>query len=114
MRPSWSDATAGTVVASRDGVTLDLPVLKCGNCEELKLGVHAGALALAALCCAYNAAAWLVRREPHLAANTVLYAMLIAWEQQHVSRHMEAIRHPSDAVPSVAASEVSPPTPLAA
>jgi hypothetical protein len=75
-------------------VTLDLDVLKCGKCEELKLGVHAGALALAALCGAYNAAAWLVRREPHLAVNTVLYVLVIAWEQQHVANHMEAIRHP--------------------
>jgi hypothetical protein len=94
-------------------VTLDLPVLKCGNCEELKLGVHAGALAIAALCGAYNAAAWLVRREPHLAVNTVLYAMLIVWEQQHISHHMEAIRHPSDAH-ALARPDASPRTALAA
>jgi len=94
-------------------VTLDLPVLKCGNCEELKLGVHAGALAIAALCCAYNAAAWLVRREPHLAVNTVLYAMLIAWEQKHISHHMEAIRHPSDAQ-TRAGPDASQSTPMAA
>jgi hypothetical protein len=94
-------------------VILDLPVLKCGHCEKLKLGVHAGALAIAALCGAYNAAAWLVRREPHLAVNTVLYAMLIAWEQQHISHHMHAIRHPSDAQ-SVAGPEASPRTALAA
>ena len=90
-------------------MTLDLPVLKCGHCEELKLGVHAGALAIAALCGAYNAAAWLVRREPHLAVNTVLYAMLIAWEQKQISHHLEAIRHQSLAGPNA-----SPRTSLAA
>ena len=37
---------------------VDLKVLHCGNCEELKLGVHGSALALAVVMCAYNAAAW--------------------------------------------------------
>ena len=94
-------------------MTMDLEVLKCGNCEELKLGVHAGALALAALCGAYNAAAWLVRREPHLAVNALLYMTLVAWEQNHISHHMEAIRHPADS-DSFAGPEASPPTSLAA
>jgi hypothetical protein len=94
-------------------MTLDLDVLKCGKCEELKLGVHAGALVLAALCGAYNAAAWLVRREPHLAVNTVLYVMVIAWEQNNVANHMEAIRRPRDQK-VLTPREVSPPTPLAA
>ena len=43
-------------------MTMDLKVLKCGNCEELKLGVHGLTLGLAALCGVYNAAAWLSRR----------------------------------------------------
>jgi hypothetical protein len=75
-------------------MTMDLKVLKCGNCEELKLGVHALALGVAALCGAYNAAAWLSRRERHLAVNTVLYAALIAFEQQHVSHHIAELRKP--------------------
>ena len=73
---------------------MDLKVLKCGNCEELKLGVHALALGVAALCGAYNAAAWLSRRERHLAVNTLMYAALIAFEQQHVSHHIAEIRRP--------------------
>ena len=73
---------------------MDLKVLKCGNCEELKLGVHALALGVAALCGAYNAAAWLSRRERHLAINTVMYAALIAFEQQHVSHHIAELRRP--------------------
>jgi hypothetical protein len=84
----------GTPVAALDRMTMDLKVLKCGNCEELKLGVHALALGVAALCGAYNAAAWLSRRERHLAINTVLYAALIAFEQQHVSHHIAELRRP--------------------
>jgi hypothetical protein len=75
-------------------MTMDLKVLKCGNCEELKLGVHALALGVAALCGAYNAAAWLSRRERHLAINTVMYAALIAFEQQHVAHHIAELRRP--------------------
>jgi len=71
---------------------MDLNVLKCGNCEELKLGVHTLALAVAALCGAYNAAAWLSRRERHLAVNAVMYTALIAFEQQHVSHHIAELR----------------------
>ena len=93
-------------------MTIDLRVLKCGNCEELKLGVHALALGVAALCGVYNAAAWLSRRERHLAVNTVMYAALIAFEQQHVSHHIAELRRPPKApgatdtagVPEAAAS----------
>jgi hypothetical protein len=78
-------------------MTMHLKVLKCGNCEPLKLGVHALALGLAVVCGAYNAAAWLSRRERHLAINTVLYAALIAFEQQHVAHHIAEIRRPDTA-----------------
>src|SRR6266542_2207965 len=65
-----------------DGSKLDfkLTVLDYGSCEALKLGVHAATLGLAIVMGAYNAAAWLRRREQHLAVNAVLYAALIAWE----------------------------------
>jgi hypothetical protein len=66
---------------------VDIKVLKCGNCEELKLGVHGTALALAVVMGAYNAAAWLMRRERHLAINAVMYSALTAWEIQHVAHH---------------------------
>ena len=75
-------------------MTMDMKVLKCGNCEELKLGVHGLTLGLAALCGLYNAAAWLSRREPHLAVNTVLYTALIIFEQRHVAHHMAEMRRP--------------------
>jgi len=84
-------------------MTMDLKVLKCGNCEELKLGVHATTLGLAALCGLYNAAAWLSRREQHLALNTVLYAALIAIEQRHVAHHIAALRRSAAAAATPAA-----------
>ena len=92
-------------------MTMDLKVLKSGCCEELKLGVHAAALGIAALCGLYNAAAWLSRRERHLAVNTVLYAALIAIEHQHVAHHMAELRAPETApalTPTETIGEVVP------
>jgi len=82
------------MVATLGHMTMDLDVLQCGNCEELKAGVHATALGLFALMCMYNAAAWLSRRESHLAVNAVVYAALAAWEQQHIAHHMAELRRP--------------------
>ena len=71
-----------------------LDILKCGSCETLKAGVHATALGLATVMGIYNAAAWLRRREQHLAVNAVLYAALAAWEQKHVAHHIAELRRP--------------------
>ena len=93
-------------------MTMDLKVLKCGNCEPLKVGVHATALGIAALCGLYNAAAWLSRREQHLAVNTVLYAALIVFEHRHVSHHIAELRRPRQTPESATTAEVvtaSPP-----
>jgi hypothetical protein len=77
-------------------MTMDIELLDKGTNEELKLGVHAAALGLAVVMGLYNAAAFLKRRERHLAVNTVLYAVLTAWEQQHVAHHWEEIRRPEE------------------
>lgn len=71
-----------------------MEMLQCGNCERLKTGVHAVAFGLAAVCGLYNAAAWVSRRQPHLAVNALLYAALMAWEQQHVAHHLAELRQP--------------------
>ena len=86
-------------VASLDYMTMDLPVLQCGKCEPLKLGVHAGMLGIATLCLAYNAAAWLSRRQTHLAVNAVLYSCLTIWEQRHVAHHLGELRRPRTEAP---------------
>ena len=77
-----------------NGAKLDfkLTVLDCGSYEALKLGVHAATLGLAVVMGAYNAAAWLRRREQHLAANAVLYTALIALEYHHVAHHRALLR----------------------
>jgi hypothetical protein len=95
-------------------MTMDLKVLKCGNCEELKLGVHAITLGLAALCGLYNAAAWLSRREQHLAVNTVIYAALIGLEQRHVAHHIAAMRRSGSAPGAETEAVSSDPTAVAA
>jgi hypothetical protein len=93
-------------VAGLGHMTMDLKVLKCGNCEELKLGIHATALGLAALCGLYNAAAWLNRREQHLALNAVMYAALVAIEQRHVAHHIAELRRCGSIAPSPSADGI--------
>jgi len=67
-------------------------MLRPGSCEPLKASVHATALGLCVVMGLYNAAAWLTRREQHLAVNTLVYAVLSAWEQKHVARHLDELR----------------------
>jgi hypothetical protein len=76
--------------------TMRLTVLQCGECEPLKAGVHASALALAAVMGLYNAAAWVSRRDPHLAVNALLYTVLAAWEQKHVTHHVRLLKRTRD------------------
>ena len=68
--------------------TSGLPILYPGNCEPLKTAVHGTALVLAALMGLYNGAAWLQRRQRHLAFNTVIYLAAVIWEQRHVAHHL--------------------------
>jgi hypothetical protein len=95
-------------------MTIDLDVLKCGNCEELKAGVHAAALGLFVVMGLYNVAAWLSRRESHLAVNAVLYAALTAWEQQHVLHHLAELKKPRPEPPHLILVPKSNETDLAA
>jgi hypothetical protein len=73
-------------------------VLSVGQCEPLKAAVHAIALGIAGLCAAYNAAAWLHRREQHLAVNTVLYGAAVLWECCHVKSHLDECSAPAPAL----------------
>jgi hypothetical protein len=40
----------------------------------------------------YNAAAWVNRRERHLAVNAVVYGLAVAWERRLVAHHVRACR----------------------
>lgn len=65
-------------------------MLDVGQCEPLKAAVHGVLLATVTVCAAYNAAAWLKRRQPHLAINAVVYGIAIWWEHAHVQHHLVA------------------------
>ncbi len=64
-----------------------LSILENGSRETLKGVVHAFALGLAALIATYNTAAWLQRRQRHLAVNTIVYIALVLFEVRHVRHH---------------------------
>jgi len=63
-------------------------ILDVGNCEPLKAAVHGVALGLSTLMAVYNAAAWLRRRQSHLAINTIVYVAAMVWEQKRVADHL--------------------------
>lgn len=67
-----------------------MTLLRSGDHEPLKAGVHGALGALALLCLGYNTAAFAVRRERHLARNIVLYGLLVAVEVAHVQHHCRA------------------------
>jgi hypothetical protein len=63
-------------------------MLNVGRCEPLKAAVHGVLMATVAVCAAYNTAAWLKRRQPHLAINAVVYGLATIWEHAHVVHHL--------------------------
>jgi hypothetical protein len=103
-----------TVFAAALSMKMEMSLLRCGSCEPLKAGVHATALGLSALMGLYNAAAWLARREMHLAINAVLYTALTAWEQKHVAHHLAELRRLQQTAPAEPAVVRVPVTKLAA
>jgi hypothetical protein len=67
-----------------------LEVLESGRCEPLKAVVHGVLLTTMAVCAAYNSAAWLRRRQKHLAINAIIYGAAVWWERCHVVHHLAA------------------------
>jgi hypothetical protein len=65
-----------------------LKILCHGRYEPLKAGVHGTILTLAALCTAYNFAAWRARRQRHSWVNSAMYGLLTVWEYHHVHHHL--------------------------
>jgi hypothetical protein len=63
-------------------------VLDSGRCEPLKATVHGVLLATAAVCWAYNTAAWIKRRQRHLAVNAIVYTVAILWERRLIAHHL--------------------------
>jgi len=90
----------GTRIAVTSAMKSTLPILQCGNCEPLKASVHGAVMGLAALCAAYNFAAWLTRQQRHLALNTMLYGAVVAWEATHVRHHLAIVPRKLAIVPT--------------
>jgi hypothetical protein len=83
-------------------MTVPLPILKQGSCEPFKAVVHGASLGLFAIMGMYNAAAWINRREKHLAINAVIYALGVAWERRLVAHHLDSCRNAQAAGPILA------------
>jgi hypothetical protein len=73
-------------------------VLDSGRCEPMKAAVHGVLLVTAAVCAAYNAAAWLKRRQRHLAVNAIVYSAAVFWERCHIQHHLAACDEPNAAI----------------
>lgn len=63
-------------------------ITRDGHQETFKAGVHLALLSLAAVCSAYNCAAWIARPSKHLAVNAVVYTALLGLECHQVMRHL--------------------------
>ncbi|MGB2715568.1 MAG: hypothetical protein WBC51_15405 [Vicinamibacterales bacterium] len=85
-----------------------LPILDVGSCEPLKAAVHSAALGLCALMGLYNAAAWLKRRQTHLAINAVIYLAATYWEHRHVAHHVVCFKPSHSAAPNTSNEAASP------
>jgi hypothetical protein len=77
-----------------------LNMLNNGECEPAKAAVHAVLMATVALCAAYNTAAWVKRRQKHLAVNAVLYTAAVWWERCHIVHHVRSCSRTSSTLPS--------------
>lgn len=87
-------ASAERAVAYRERVACAFDpvseVLDSGRCEPLKAAVHGVLFITVSVCAAYNAAAWLKRRQAHLAVNAVVYSAAVWWERCHIVHHLRA------------------------
>lgn len=64
--------------------------LSHGCADPFKGSVHATACGLSGLMCAYNVAAWLTRREQHLATNALLYGLATLYEIRQTRSHFSS------------------------
>jgi hypothetical protein len=83
-------------------------MLDVGQCEPLKAAVHGVLLATVAVCAAYNAAAWLKRRQRHLAFNAVVYGLAVWWEHSHVRHHLVACPQETTTLPGASEALAGP------
>ena len=73
-------------------------MLDNGECEPTKAAVHGVLMATVAVCAAYNTAAWIKRRQAHLAINAIVYTAAVWWERCHVVHHLRSCRNSTSTV----------------
>jgi hypothetical protein len=61
-----------------------------GHAELLKQGVHEVVRGAAGACLGYSVAAFLYRRDWHLAVNAAVYLAVVSYETKKVRHHREA------------------------
>lgn len=81
-----------------------LDILESGSRELFKAAIHGLALGLVTVMGVYNMAAWIQRRKPHLAINTIVYTALVIFEYEHVAHHRAAALRAEEAVASLDAT----------
>ena len=94
-------ATGNGVNYNRIAIEAFEPVsemLDSGQCEPLKAAVHGVVLAAVGVCAVYNVAAWIKRRQPHLAVNAVVYCAAVWWEHSQVLHHLAVCEPPGAAL----------------
>ncbi len=108
-------ATGNGVTYNRLAIDAFEPVsemLDSGQCEPLKAAVHGVVLAAVGVCAAYNVAAWIKRRQAHLAVNAVVYCAAVWWEHSQVQHHLAVCEAPVPALvsrfPTVPAAIAAP------
>ena len=107
-------ATGNGVNYNRRAIEAFEPVsemLDSGHCEPLKAAVHGVVLAAVSVCAAYNVAAWIKRRQTHLAVNAVVYSAAVWWEHSQVLHHLAVCKPPA---PTLVSSSPAAPAPIAA
>jgi hypothetical protein len=95
----WTPRATDSQIRISDRVRTVSEMLENGECEPAKAAVHGLLMATVALCAVYNTAAWLKRRQTHLAINAVLYSAAIWWERCHVVHHLQSCVKSSPTVP---------------
>ena len=95
----WTPGDNDGQIRISDRIRTVSDMLENGECEPAKAAVHGLLMATVALCAAYNAAAWLKRRQTHLAINAVVYSAAVWWERCHVVHHLHSCAKPTSTVP---------------
>jgi hypothetical protein len=71
-----------------EGQHMNDPLINAGTADGFKAGVHLGLFGLAVTCLAYNAMAYIQRKEGHLLRNGLVYAALSVYEVIQIEAHM--------------------------